>query len=350
MDILKSSRQLQELTSEKQEVGFNKKRKHPAVDLEIAEENVDMKIDVKDEPLELAMTGELEIFAETLSDDEKKVFNDFGIKQEEEETIIDCQEEIEKVYEEWPEEKAKKKEKSASLARRQCKKCGFMARRPVELHQHVDDSTLNCIELYEPTRKCFICFRRFLLNSKKTEHVVMDHADYVDRDCPHCIRQDIKNPVSYEAHIMQHCSKQKFLCANCGKGFHKKRLYDLHMREYDEDYWIYCDHCDYKCKDKFKIVDHVNRAHIQIKTFVCEKCSKSFTCKLMLDQHMFALHFTCEKGVYYCKKCKFCFKLRREFAKHIKSCTGEDKNPFGLRRIKRSDLDKNCEIKKFIEY
>lgn len=112
MDILKSSRQLQELTSEKQEVGFNKKRKHPAVDLEIAEENVNLKTDVKDEPLELAMTGELEIFAETLSDDEKKVFNDFGIKQEEEETIIDCQEEMEKVYEEWPEEKARKKEKS----------------------------------------------------------------------------------------------------------------------------------------------------------------------------------------------------------------------------------------------
>lgn len=229
-----------------------------------------------------------------------------------------------------------------------CKKCNFMADSILVLLKHIDDSKKNCSEFYEPTKECYICHKKFMLDVKKREHVRRDHLDYALKDCPHCIRSRLKTATAYELHVRQHFAQPDFLCTSCGKGFFKKELYEMHMRHHDPDFFLLCDLCPYKCKIKNSMSIHLKH-HFDIRPYVCDKCCKSFHKSNALTQHIFQVHKTTNKGCYKCAKCFYCFLHRRDIIRHNVYCEGQSKNPINCPRVKFSDLDPNCVIKELLE-
>lgn len=263
----------------------------------------------------------------------------------------------------------KEKRKSESVKKKICKKCHFNADCLLTLMKHIDDSKQNCSDYYEPTKECYICHKKFMLDVKKREHVRRDHHDYVMKDCPHCIRARLKTSTAYELHVRQHFAQPDYLCViliyfflyyykllflfyliqtNCGKGFFKKELYELHMRHHDDNFWMYCDLCEYKCKIKNSMSIHLKH-HLDIRPYVCDKCSKSFHKSNALSQHIFQVHKTTNKGCYRCEKCNYCFLHRRDIIRHNVYCEGQSKNPVNCPRVKYSDLDPNCVIKELLD-
>jgi KRAB domain-containing zinc finger protein len=250
-----------------------------------------------------------------------------------------------------PRKKAKSKSKVKDpkrLENRTCKKCKFIADSVLELLKHVDDSKINCSEFYAPTYVCYICMKKFMLDVKKREHVRRDHIEYASKDCPHCIRSRLKTSTAYELHVRQHFAQPDFLCTSCGKGFFKKELYDLHMRSHDDNFWLYCDHCEYKSKAKCLMTTHLKH-HFGIRPFVCDKCSKPFHKSNALNQHMFQVHKTTNKGCYRCEKCDYCFLHRRDIIRHNVYCEGQSKNPVNCPRVRFAELDPACVIKELLD-
>lgn len=250
--------------------------------------------------------------------------------------------------------RAKRKYKTKSknnppknIENRTCKKCKFIADSALDLLKHVDDSKDNCSDCYEPTYECYICRKKFMLDVKKREHVRRDHVDYASKDCPHCIRARLKTSTAYELHVRQHFAQPDYLCVNCGKGFFKKELYDLHMRQHDDNFWLFCDHCAYRCKIKSLMTTHLKH-HFGIRPFVCDKCSKPFHKSNALNQHIFQVHKTTNKGCYRCEKCDYCFLHRRDIIRHNVYCEGQSKNPINCPRVRFSELDPSCVIKELL--
>lgn len=121
-------------------------------------------------------------------------------------------------YKRWSDDVEKPKKKSDKNLHKSdkkiCKKCHFVADSVLILLKHIDDSKQKCSDYYEPTKECYICHRKFMLDVKKREHVRRDHIDYTSKDCPHCIRSRLKTPTAYELHVRQHFAQPDFLCVS----------------------------------------------------------------------------------------------------------------------------------------
>lgn len=133
-------------------------------------------------------------------------------------TEFEQQQPAKRSYKRWSDDAEKPKKKSDKNLHKSdkkvCKKCHFTADSVLILLKHIDDSKQNCSDYYEPTKECYICHRRFMLDVKKREHVRRDHLDYTSKDCPHCIRSRLKTPTAYELHVRQHFAQPDFLCVS----------------------------------------------------------------------------------------------------------------------------------------
>lgn len=248
------------------------------------------------------------------------------------------------VYEEWPEEIQKDIERHSRKSARTCKKCGFSASRRIFLLHHLDDSKLNCSDLYEPKHKCYLCSRKFMLLRKMNDHFEHIHADFTSKDCPHCDEKDVKTAITYNYHLSTHFEPLKFICKICGMGYHNRHSYDVHLRRHDTSYLLYCDHCPYKSRDKCKIFKHLQR-HLKDVSFTCEKCSKSFFNQENLRNHLFVAHQINEKTSYHCLKCDFVFMSQKDHQKHKPFCNDKDKKSDEyIRRVEYKNLSPNCVV------
>lgn len=297
------------------------------------------------------------IFAETLdheNDDMSEIkqepmdVQDFlsSEEEEEEDTKISkspASDLIPKVSKEKGLKKGKKMK--TSISDKTCKKCGFIASRPINLWQHIDTSQKNCSDLYDPPHNCYICGKRkFMIKSKAIEHFERDHGDYIMKDCPYCVRGNLKSALNYNNHVKTHFEAPKFVCPNCGKGFFRTTDFTVHMRIYDESCIVYCDLCDYKCKSKHSLKHHLHQ-HLKIGTYACKLCPKTFIKSSRLTEHLFRNHQTTNnKTCYRCVDCDFVFMSRRDHQRHKLHC-GNPKNPLSLRRVKYKDLDKNVPVR-----
>ncbi|KAG5666923.1 hypothetical protein PVAND_014928 [Polypedilum vanderplanki] len=240
-----------------------------------------------------------------------------------------------KKYEQWPELLEKKKQKTASKI---CKKCNYEANTLLELNRHIDHSSHNCLESYEPKLKCYICNRMFMLQIEKLKHIKKDHAKFVVRECDICEKPLRETAMSYENHMRSHFEPPNFLCVLCGKGYYKANHLHKHKRDvHDDNYWHICDICGLKSKAKILLGVHM-RKHTKERPVMCDICSKSLFSSICLIKHKFTVHKTTQRRVFRCEKCDYCFLYKTEFERHIISCDGGTRNPKCYARIRYTDL------------
>jgi hypothetical protein len=66
--------------------------------------------------------------------------------------------------------------KIKKISSNNCKKCSFVAEHHLGLLHHIDSSTENCINWYEPTKECSICHKKFMLETTKKNHILNVHT------------------------------------------------------------------------------------------------------------------------------------------------------------------------------
>lgn len=244
-----------------------------------------------------------------------------------------------------PRDKRRKRSNSKSSNKeKKCLKCGFLATRVIGLWHHIETSERKCSDFYDPPHKCYICDMKFMIKSSLNRHFKNDHADYVMKDCPYCVRGSMKTALNYNTHVRTHFEAPNHICPHCGKGFFRLTDFNVHMKIYDESYFVYCDLCEYKCKSKHSLKNHLHQ-HLKIGSYVCRLCSKTFIKSSRLTEHLFRNHQTTNnKSCYRCVDCDFVFMSRRDHQRHKLHCSNP-KNPLSLRRVKYKDLDPNVLVR-----
>lgn len=121
-------------------------------------------------------------------------------------------------FESWLDDAQKDsfKNRAEKIPSQKCKKCKFKTKRLLELLRHIDESKDNCAELYNPTKECYICHKRFMLHTMKIKHIEKDHHDLSmgSTDCNYCDTRNIGNVVLYEKHLRDHFEPPSFSCVS----------------------------------------------------------------------------------------------------------------------------------------
>jgi hypothetical protein len=104
------------------------------------------------------------------------------------------------------------KMRAEKFPHQKCKKCKFEAKRLLELLKHIDESSEGCCELYNPTKECYICHKKFMLHTMKVKHIEKDHSNLDNTDCNYCEVREIGNVVLYEKHLRDHFEPPEFFC------------------------------------------------------------------------------------------------------------------------------------------
>lgn len=161
---------------------------------------------------------------------EKKICDDVDMTEDSEDlSTIDIDDEHEnsidekqqqETFENWLDDTKKDsiknegKMRAEKLPHQKCKKCNFEARRLLELLRHIDESEEGCSDVYNPTKECYICHKKFMLHTMKIKHIEKDHVDLDNTDCNYCETRNIRNIVAFEKHLRDHFEPPEFGCVS----------------------------------------------------------------------------------------------------------------------------------------
>ncbi|KAJ8708162.1 hypothetical protein PYW08_010528 [Mythimna loreyi] len=169
-----------------------------------------------------------------------------------------------------------------------CLKCELFY--PLHTHQ---SHTEVCRQIKEDKQQCLMCLKTFTENELKSHICKYSCPECAEVPCMH-----YKYLKSYREQILNNADKTK------------------------------CVDCDYVCKSKEALLEHINRDHLNHHPYTCDKCGKQFYSKIVLGAHILRLH----EDSFVCQFCDSEFRNINNYEIHVESC--ED--------IKREFACENC--------
>ncbi|KAJ8708159.1 hypothetical protein PYW08_010525 [Mythimna loreyi] len=169
-----------------------------------------------------------------------------------------------------------------------CLKCELFY--PLHTHQ---SHTEVCRQIKEDKQQCSMCLKTFTENELKSHICKYSCPECTEVPCMH-----YKYLKSYREQILNNADKTK------------------------------CVDCDYVCKSKEALLEHINRDHLNHHPYTCDKCGKQFYSKIVLGAHILRLH----EDSFVCQFCDSEFRNINNYEIHVESC--ED--------IKREFACENC--------
>ncbi|XP_042215479.1 gastrula zinc finger protein XlCGF8.2DB-like [Homarus americanus] len=109
---------------------------------------------------------------------------------------------------------------------------------------------------------------------------------------------------------------EKFQCSECSRSFSKKSSLLQHMRVHTEEK-LQCSKCTSSFTNKYKLVEHM-RVHTG-EMLQYSECTSSFTYKSKLVEHM-RVH---TEGKFQCSKCTSSFTNKYKLVEHMRVHTGD---------------------------
>lgn len=139
----------------------------------------------------------------------------------------------------------------------------------------------------------------------------MEESNFIFFSCDIC-SQKFKNKNNYENHLNFH-EEGTYLCWICPskKTYKSKSTLYLHMRTKHTEEKFECNDCKLKFQFKHSLEYHINKVHLKIKPYACDKCSKSF-----YNQPSWLLHWKTHFVQYTCSVCQQKFKHQNNLSRH----------------------------------
>ncbi|CAH2060980.1 unnamed protein product, partial [Iphiclides podalirius] len=211
---------------------------------------------------------------------------------------------------------------------------------------------------------CRLCHKSFKRRLSLRKHMSYMHNNRGRVICAYCVKTYANKEVLKSHMMTKHPkevsaveSKLKWICQDCGKGFKAPSQLKLHSAKHSLERGFYCVECDksfktesglkqhlkiamphvnYKdlplpcshCEKRFAIrrdlERHVNRMHLNIKPFNCDKCDKAYLNNWTLKQHKRAAHEGYKRPLSFpCPMCDKVFDRKCTLKGHIRTHTGE---------------------------
>lgn len=172
----------------------------------------------------------------------------------------------------------------------QCIKCPmkFKSKFLLKKHIHITHKNTNNAII------CDKCGKIFTKNSSLAAHL----RCHEPKQCPYCLKT-LKSLSHYRTHLKNHTTLLK-----------SKR----HSKFYD------CVHCDYHSVNKCTLEAHINKIHLGIRPFTCDRCQKGFYKKDNLVQHLATHNEIKDKTCYICGNT---FGIEKTLQEHLKLHSGQ---------------------------
>ena len=108
------------------------------------------------------------------------------------------------------------------------------------------------------------------------------HGSGSTSQCPKCNKL-IRTVKYMKRHMAHHTGSFSYFCGVCGKGFQASNRYNEHMMKH-QGRKFHCDYCgkEYLTKEK---LDHHQSVHTGIYKLHCRKCRKGFNVKRDCARH-----------------------------------------------------------------
>ncbi|XP_058796136.1 telomere zinc finger-associated protein-like [Phymastichus coffea] len=152
--------------------------------------------------------------------------------------------------------------------------------------------------------------------------------------CPTC-GKTYKSRGFFDAHVRKVCGraneairaiksttwdiKSDHKCAICSRIFTSKRYLYQHIYRVHVEHGYFCEHCDYASKDKYKMARHMSGKHFYLDSLPkCHDCKKTFKSVDSLSQHRKFGHCGVSKKLFFCDHCANCYRDKLHLARHIK--------------------------------
>ncbi|KAB7494908.1 Zinc finger protein Xfin [Armadillidium nasatum] len=187
-----------------------------------------------------------------------------------------------------------------------------------------------------PLLKCGLCNKMFVHKSDIIRHKVMHSFMFT---CNLCGRNFHKRTL-YVLHMKKHMDAKPFKCDKCNKSFASSGNFKIHQRIHSGEKPYHCNICNYKCSQSGRLLKHKRmhygeksascnlcgksfsnseslkshqRIHTGERPFRCSNCSKSFTNSTSLNQHM---RDHVKEEMFKCEECHHKFRRSEHLEKH----------------------------------
>jgi len=176
---------------------------------------------------------------------------------------------------------------------------------------------------------CQFCSKGFptRLQLEKHERQAI-HTDERAFKCSRCPK-GFKKKRSLENHLKTHNpnpTEERQLCKECGKGYSSVTALRTHEQRHNRPFK--CDLCEKSFTSKILLEDHVN-IHTGEQPYECTDCDKSFSSQSSLKEHRRVVHGPPVKGSYECH-CGLSFVREAALAIHQQIHTGQ--KPFSCEK------------------
>lgn len=145
--------------------------------------------------------------------------------------------------------------------------------------------------------------------------------------CPIC-NKTFASISNRNTHLNTHKEKLRHACTECGKEFSTAIALQVHLEYFHTEYFdatpsgFSCKLCAEVGRTKQAILQHINKNHLHVTTFLCDKCGKCFWNKSSLKAHV-SIHS--DVKAFMCQICSKAFKLKSSLRAHIRTHSQERK-------------------------
>ncbi|XP_059187333.1 zinc finger protein 16-like isoform X2 [Centropristis striata] len=215
-----------------------------------------------------------------------------------------------------------------------CSDCGKTFKLKRALVQH------RVVHTGEKPFVCQMCGIRFGLKNNLRRHLRV-HKDETPFRCEEC-KKEFPGSWAFKTHMLVHGAKKRFMCgktllnskllehqeshaeennficATCGKTFHRKCTFVYHMRRHGEERLDSCSVCGKRFLQLSRLRDHMT-LHTGEKRYTCEQCGKAFR-----TRNNFHRHTKLHRGErpFECQVCSSKFSQSNQLKSHMQIHTG----------------------------
>ncbi|XP_005093925.1 uncharacterized protein LOC101856790 [Aplysia californica] len=215
-----------------------------------------------------------------------------------------------------------------------CKRCNKSFKDTHDLDRH----KVQIHEEKQSAASCEICGMEFASKDELAKHSTK-HSGERMHACPMCGKEFL-HLIHLTKHLRSHTGDFPYKCSTCKKAFRLKIQLIQHVRLHVAQDTNACDKCTAKFTSKQELQEHMVQAHGEPDCFKCHLCSKTFSFRYKLINHL-RLHTNVK-----CFQCYICHKsfatkhyLQRHLQIHIKQGMEVDVKNIIVDQDSKTELD-----------